>query len=363
MEQHLRILGLRRDSSDVDVKKAYRQKALEYHPDRNPTGGEQFKLIQIAYEALLQQWKTHGTLLSWEGPSKPPYDTGFRDANGEVRRYPFRPFRQATTDPAAFDETHAQAEAHRKKAHGSRVPVSGYDPFSGESDELNAFVSQAKQFAEMERKKASLADFMKQCKGATEGKKTNEPFQPSHQRLSDEWNKKRQEMEQEETTRREIDEAERRSRKQKIDQETREEWERMQAEIAAKQSEQSARKNEEEAMATLQQERKTAMYLKELQAERRELKQELFTRRIPDESELQRMSDLELHVLDGVLRRTLEALGRNQRSRDQNRHPCTTCNVAPRSATMFFSCAHKCICPSCSIAAEVCPVCGADKRP
>merc|ERR1712179_485914 len=34
------VLGLEKDASSADVKKAYHKKALEYHPDRNPDKDE-----------------------------------------------------------------------------------------------------------------------------------------------------------------------------------------------------------------------------------------------------------------------------------------------------------------------------------
>lgn len=49
------ILGLQRGVDDAAIKKAYRQLALQYHPDRNPgdhTAEERFKEASEAYEVL-----------------------------------------------------------------------------------------------------------------------------------------------------------------------------------------------------------------------------------------------------------------------------------------------------------------------
>src|SRR5438552_3485480 len=49
------VLGLRRDAGADEVKKAYRQLALKYHPDKNPRDLEaekKFKEPAEAYEAL-----------------------------------------------------------------------------------------------------------------------------------------------------------------------------------------------------------------------------------------------------------------------------------------------------------------------
>lgn len=54
MTDHYAALGLGANASLADIKKAFRQNASYYHPDRNsaPDAAQRFQAVQKAYEVL-----------------------------------------------------------------------------------------------------------------------------------------------------------------------------------------------------------------------------------------------------------------------------------------------------------------------
>jgi molecular chaperone DnaJ len=86
MKDYYELLGISRDATEVEIKKAFRQLALKYHPDRNPDNKEsedKFKEINEAYSCLIDQQKraNYDRFGTAEGVAQgySPFGAGFGD--------------------------------------------------------------------------------------------------------------------------------------------------------------------------------------------------------------------------------------------------------------------------------------------
>ncbi len=74
-EDPYKVLGVAREASDDDIRRAYRKLAKELHPDLNPSNRasaeERFKRVSAAYEIV------------GDAEKRKKYDRGEIDANGE----------------------------------------------------------------------------------------------------------------------------------------------------------------------------------------------------------------------------------------------------------------------------------------
>lgn len=81
MADHYDVLGVARDASDDQIKKAYRKLARELHPDVNPEpeAQERFKLVTHAYEVLIDVEQRRNYDLGGSNPFGGNANFGFGD--------------------------------------------------------------------------------------------------------------------------------------------------------------------------------------------------------------------------------------------------------------------------------------------
>ena len=80
-KNYYQILGVSRNATLDEIKKAYRKIAMQYHPDKNPgdeRAEERFKEASMAYQALIELGPQHSTDESSRTDTGSPGGGGFR---------------------------------------------------------------------------------------------------------------------------------------------------------------------------------------------------------------------------------------------------------------------------------------------
>ena len=88
-KDYYEILGISRDAAVEEIKKAYRQLALKFHPDRNPgdkEAEERFKEISEAYGVLIDPDKRKHYDFVSQAPFEPGRGPDFSYTQEEIFR-------------------------------------------------------------------------------------------------------------------------------------------------------------------------------------------------------------------------------------------------------------------------------------
>lgn len=86
------VLGVSREASGDEIKKAYRRLVMQHHPDRNPGNAEAesvFKQIQAAYEVLSDTAKREQYNQQTYGRSQKTNNQFYNDSSGAGKTYDF----------------------------------------------------------------------------------------------------------------------------------------------------------------------------------------------------------------------------------------------------------------------------------
>src|SRR3954454_19994102 len=113
------VLGVNRDASDDDIKKAYRKLAMKHHPDRNPddkTSEEKFKEAKEAYEVLCDKHKRAAYDQFGHAGVDPSAGFGAAGARGMGGQEGFGGFADAFGD--IFGEIFGNAGGQRRGGNG-----------------------------------------------------------------------------------------------------------------------------------------------------------------------------------------------------------------------------------------------------
>ncbi len=134
-KDYYEILGIPKDATEEEIKRAYRKLALKYHPDRNPgdkESEERFKEISEAYKVLSDPEKRHiYDIYGHEGLEGQGYSTGFSDIDDI-----FSAFSDIFEDFFGFRSTTRRQRSRQGRSLRYDIEITLEEAFKGTEKEI-----------------------------------------------------------------------------------------------------------------------------------------------------------------------------------------------------------------------------------
>ena len=104
-KEYLQILGLNEDASDEQIKKAWKKKVLQFHPDKNPNDNAQIEFIKVcdAYQKL-----SDGTFEKIEETIQPEANEFYKKYNQNLTTEDVEKRRQKAREHSKYKEMYEE---------------------------------------------------------------------------------------------------------------------------------------------------------------------------------------------------------------------------------------------------------------
>ena len=163
-----KVLGVRDDCSDADLKKAYREKSKKWHPDQNPGKEEyaekRFQEVQEAYRQI-QDARQRGT--SAYGS---PRGAGYGGGNGQQGPFQQGPFQQNQYQQGPYQQNQYQQGPYQQNQYqqgpyqqnqyqqGGYQNRRGYSDYGTYNDFFNQWFAYSQQRRQQEAQKETTEE-------------------------------------------------------------------------------------------------------------------------------------------------------------------------------------------------------------